>query len=70
MRYEDSKVKGMSKETLRSLEQIAMSASYTLEMRAALKAVTVMTRISLKSASTPSKRCLKKPICSAEPMPP
>ena len=37
MKYEDSKVKGMSKGTLRSLEQIAMSASYTLETRGGIE---------------------------------
>ena len=33
MKYEDSKVKGISKKTLRVLEQIAMEADYNLEMR-------------------------------------
>ena len=33
MKYEDSKVKGISKKTLRALERIAMEADYSLEMR-------------------------------------
>lgn len=33
MKYEDQKVIGINKTTLRKLEQIAMSASYTLECR-------------------------------------
>ena len=33
MKYEDSKVKGISKRTLKALERIAMEASYTLEER-------------------------------------
>ena len=37
MRYEDRKVKGISKKTLRALEQIALVASYTLEMRGGIE---------------------------------
>ena len=37
MKYEDSKVKGISKKTLRTLEQIAMSACYTLEARGGIE---------------------------------
>ena len=33
MKYEDSKVKGISKKTLRALERISMEADYSLEMR-------------------------------------
>ena len=33
MKYEDSRVKGISKKTLKRLEQIAMEADYSLEMR-------------------------------------
>ena len=33
VKYEDSKVKGISKKTLRALEKIAMEADYGLEMR-------------------------------------
>ena len=37
MKYEDSKVKGVSKKTLRALEQIALSADYGLEMRGGIE---------------------------------
>ena len=37
MKYENSKVKGISKKALRALEQIAMNASYTLEMRGGIE---------------------------------
>ena len=37
MKYEDRKVKGISKKTLRALEQIALGASYTLEMRGGIE---------------------------------
>ena len=33
MKYENSKVNGISKATLRALEQIAMNADYALEIR-------------------------------------
>ena len=33
MKYEDSKVRGISKKTLRALEQIAMRADITLDQR-------------------------------------
>ena len=33
MKYEDSKVKGISKRTLKALERIAMDADYDLEQR-------------------------------------
>ena len=33
MKYADSKVKGISKKTLKALEKIAMDADYGLEMR-------------------------------------
>lgn len=33
MKYENTKVKGISKSTLRELEKIAMDACYTLEAR-------------------------------------
>ena len=33
MKYEDGKVHGISKKTLRALEQIAMKASYSLDCR-------------------------------------
>ena len=38
MKYENSKVKGISKKTLRTLEQIALSASYALELRGGIEA--------------------------------
>ena len=37
MKYEDSKVKGISKRTLKALEQIAMEASYSLEQRGGIE---------------------------------
>ena len=37
MKYEDSKVKGISKKTLRALEQIAMTADYGLELRGGIE---------------------------------
>jgi len=37
MKYEDSKVKGISKKTLRALEQIALEASYSLEERGGIE---------------------------------
>lgn len=37
MKYEDSKVKGISKKTLRVLEQIAMEADYGLELRGGIE---------------------------------
>ena len=37
MKYGNNTVKGISKETQRALEQIAMSASYTLEMRGGIE---------------------------------
>ena len=37
MKYEDSKVKGISKKTLRALEQIAMEADYGLELRGGIE---------------------------------
>ena len=33
MKYEDSRVKGIGKNTLRELEQLAMKASYALRLR-------------------------------------
>lgn len=33
MKYEDSKIKGISKKTLRALERIAMEADYSLKIR-------------------------------------
>lgn len=33
MKYEDSKVKSITKRTLRALEQIAMAADYSLELQ-------------------------------------
>lgn len=38
MKYENSKVKGINKKTLRALEQIALDASYTLELRGGIEA--------------------------------
>lgn len=38
MKYENSKVKGIRKKTLRTLEQIALSASYALELRGGIEA--------------------------------
>ena len=38
MKYEDSKVKGISKKTLKRLEQIALEASYSLEERGGIEA--------------------------------
>lgn len=37
MKYENSKVKGISKKTLRALEQIAMEADYGLEQRGGIE---------------------------------
>ena len=37
MKYEDSKVKGITKRTLRALEQIAMAADYSLELRGGIE---------------------------------
>ena len=37
MKYEDKKVAGLSKETLRELERIAMEASYSLEERGGIE---------------------------------
>jgi len=37
MKYEDSKVKGISRKTLRALEQIAMDADYGLELRGGIE---------------------------------
>lgn len=37
MKYEDSKVEGISKKTLRALEQIAMNASVALEWRGGIE---------------------------------
>ena len=37
MKYENSKVKGISKKALRALEQIAMNASYPLEKRGGIE---------------------------------
>ena len=37
MKYEDSKVKGISRKTLRALEQIAMAADYGLELRGGIE---------------------------------
>lgn len=37
MKYEDSKVKGISRKTLRALEQIAMEADYGLELRGGIE---------------------------------
>ena len=37
MKYEDSKVKGISKKTLKRLEQIALEASYSLEERGGIE---------------------------------
>jgi len=36
-RYEDQKIKGISKATLKKLEKIAMDASYTLECRGGIE---------------------------------
>ena len=38
MKYENSKVKGISRKTLKALEQIAMNASCTLEARGGIEA--------------------------------
>ncbi|MBR1685433.1 MAG: hypothetical protein IJ708_09885 [Clostridia bacterium] len=37
MKYEDSKVMDISKETLRALERIAMDADYGLELRGGIE---------------------------------
>ena len=37
MKYEDSKVKGISKKTLRALERIALEADYGLELRGGIE---------------------------------
>lgn len=37
MRYEDSKVNGISRNTLRKLEQIALAADYGLEVRGGIE---------------------------------
>ena len=37
MKYEDSKVKGITKRTLRALEQIAMEADYYLQERGGIE---------------------------------
>ena len=37
MKYENSKVKGISKKALKELEQIAMNASYALEARGGIE---------------------------------
>ena len=37
MKYEDSKAKGLGRETLKELERIAMKASYTLEERGGIE---------------------------------
>ena len=37
MKYEDSKVKGISRKTLKALEQIAMDADYGLELRGGIE---------------------------------
>ena len=37
MKYEDSKVKGISRKSLRALEQIAMEADYGLELRGGIE---------------------------------
>ena len=37
MKYEDSKVMGISRKTLRMLEQIAMDADYGLELRGGIE---------------------------------
>lgn len=37
MKYEDSKVKGISRKTLKVLEQIAMAADYGLELRGGIE---------------------------------
>ena len=66
MKYEDSKVKGITKRTLRALEQIAMAADYSLELQGALRKGTTTARIFRKSASTPSRRCLRRPTSPAK----
>lgn len=38
MKYEDSKVAGISKKTLRALEQIAMRADFSLQVRGGIDA--------------------------------
>ena len=37
MKYENSKVKGIDRKTLKTLEQIAMAASYALESRGGIE---------------------------------
>ncbi len=37
MKYEDSEVKGISRKTLKALEQIAMDADYGLELRGGIE---------------------------------
>ena len=37
MKYEDSKVKGISRKTLKALERIALEASYSLEERGGIE---------------------------------
>ena len=37
MKYEDSKVKGISQKTLRALERIALEADYGLELRGGIE---------------------------------
>ena len=37
MKYEDSKVKGISKKTLKALEKIALEADYGLELRGGIE---------------------------------
>ena len=37
MKYEDGKVKGISKKTLRALERIALEADYGLELRGGIE---------------------------------
>ena len=37
MKYEDSRVKGISKKTLKALERIALEASYSLEERGGIE---------------------------------
>ena len=67
MKYEDSKVKGISRKTLRALEQIAMDADYGLELRGGIEGRNNDSEDFPKSASTLSRRCLRKPTSSARP---
>ena len=58
MKYEDSKVKGIGKKTLKALERIALEASYSLEERGGIEG---------RNNDTEDLRCSKKPTSSAKP---